>query len=762
MTPHTPADVPRSGRLRPSAAPGAASTATVWWLVCATTLGAQTRASDAPPPETTAPVTDFAAVQRSKVYRAARITGAIQLDGRFDEAAWESAQVGSGFYQTDPESGDPATEATTFRVVYDENNIYVAVTAQQRDPVIISELKREFATTDGDEIVLFFDTFHDGRNGFAFHTNPGAAMRDQQIAAGTPNENWDGVFDVATEVTGEGWTAEFEIPFRTLRFDDSGAAEAWGFNVQRIMRGKNEWVQWSPSPRPFRIFEASTAGTLEGLEGVRQGRNLKVKPFTVGSLEGDNEDVLPGGNDLDVGLDLKYGVTSRLTLDLTVNTDFSQVEADAQQVNLTRFSLFFPEKRDFFLENLGLFDVCGNVPEDGRGGRLRGRCGIERDIVPFFSRRIGLSDSGQPLPIRGGARLTGKVGGLDVGLLSMFVGDQDEIAGSNWTVGRVRQDILSNSQIGGFALNRRSDGDDWNRSVGVDGNFNFFRQRLNVTGFTMITDTPGEDAENMAGALQLNYQDRLLSGSMGLVFIGDDFDNDFGFVPRRGVRKYLSNTGITPRFGSGPVLEINPRVILRHTFDTSNERVSKFDAVGNITTFRDGARLVVFRNLNFERLDDPFLIQGVTIPAGEYSFEDWHIRYVSSAARRLSLQGLLRTGEFYSGTKREVEVGATLRYGAALQTSVIWGHNVVTLPTGGFTTDLVSARADLAVSPRMFLQSFIQYNTAAKTLSSNIRYRFIHHPLSDLFLVYNEVRGIEGNDQTYRVLSLKLTHLLSF
>jgi hypothetical protein len=724
---------------------------------------------DGAPAET---ITDFAAVQRTKRYRAVRASDPIEIDGRIDETAWSAAQVGRGFHQTDPVSGAPATEDTEFRILYDEDQIYVGVTARQRGPIIISELKREFAATDGDVIVLFFDTFDDDRNGFAFMTNAGSAMRDLQIAGGVPNENWDGIYEVASAVHDWGWSAEFAIPFKTLRFSEN-PTQTWGFNIQRITRSSNEWVQWSPAPRPFRIFEASVAGTLEGIEGVSQGRNLKVKPFLVANAQGDN--AATQRKTVDGGLDAKLGITSELTLDLTVNTDFSHVEADEQQVNLTRFGLFFPEKREFFLENLGLFDICGNAAGGGRGGRGGGRgggggggggnarCDSEREAVPFFSRRIGLSEGGQPLPIRGGARLTGKAAGLDVGMLFMRVADeQDEGPSNNWMVGRVRRDVLSNSQIGGFVFNRDATvADDWNRVFGADASFVFLEQRLSLSGFAMRSEIPTAADGSYAGSVQVNYQDRLVQATSGFVGIDAEFNNDFGFVPRSGIRKYFNMLGFTPRF-TGPILEYNPRLMLRHTLDDRNMMVTKFNALGNTLNFRDGSNFTVFRNMMFERLNDPFEIQGVTIDPGDYWFNDWNFRFMSSRARRVFGNAGYRVGGFYDGDKREISLGGGLRYNAYFQASVDWSRNVVDLPGGDFTTDLIGVRADAAFSPKMFLQALLQYNTASETVSTNIRYRFIHHPLSDFYVVYNEERGTEGDTETQRALSVKVTHLIGF
>ncbi len=707
------------------------------------------------------PVTDFAAVQRSKVYRATRVSDRIVIDGIPDEPLWAGAEVGTDFYQTDPQSGAPATEHTEFRVVYDESQIYVAVTAHQRDPVIITELKREFAATDGDLIVIFFDTFDDDRNGFAFGTNPGSAMRDQQIAAGVADDNWDGIYEVATEVHDWGWTAEFAIPFKTLRFDDSENVQRWGFNIQRIMRRRNEWVQWSPAPRPFRIFEASIAGTLEGIEDVRQGRNLNVKPFIVGNIDAGGA-TTAGQEPAAIGVDVKVGVTSRLTLDLTVNTDFSQVEADEQQVNLTRFGLFFPEKREFFLENLGLFDVCGNVGGDGGRGGGGGRCGAERDIVPFFSRRIGLSDEGQPLSMRGGARLTGQIGGLNVGLMGLNVGGGPDRPDNNWMVGRARRDVLSSSQVGAFLFHRQATvASDWNRTTGVDGNFNFFQQRLNLSGVVMNAETAAIDGMSLATSLQVNYRDGILNATSGFVSIADDFRNDFGFTPRIGIWKYYNTVGITPRF-SGIVFEDNLRLILRRTFDTSKRLVTRFDALGNTVTFRDGDSFTMYRNIMFERLAEPFQIQGQTLAPGDYHFNDWNLRFNSSGARRINASAGYRFGGFFDGYKKEISAGLGGRLNSHFQVSVNWGRNIVDLAGGSFTTDLVSVHADAAFSSKMFLQGLVQYNTTRETISTNVRYRFIHHPLSDLFLVYNEIRPMEGDDETLRLVSLKLTHLINF
>ena len=698
-----------------------------------------------------APISDFGAIQRAKVYHAKRTTERILIDGNVNEPAWHDAAVGSDFYQTDPRNGYPATEKTEFRILYDDQNLYVSVVCHQDGPIIVSELKRDFASTDGDEIVLFLDTFNDRQNGFGFHTNPGSAMRDVQISSGATDENWDGVFSVASKIQPPGWETEFAIPLKTLRMDDTKPIQLWGLNIQRIIRYKNEWVQWSPAERPYRVFEPRIAGSLEGIEGARQGRNLYIKPFVVNNFTPD----ALNRHQVRAGLDLKYGVTSALTLDLTVNTDFSQVDADQQQVNLTRFSLFFPEKREFFLENSGLFNVGGADMAAAQG---------QTDLIPFFSRRIGLSDAGRPLPMRAGARLSGKLAGMDVGLMNIQVGAQDSLPADNWTVVRLRRNVLANSDVGGFLFNRESLATaDFGRVVGLDGNFRLLQRRLKVAGFVMKNQTPGVDTKNLAASIATTYDQQLYSLSSLYVTIQDNFESDFGFVPRAGIHKFVESFSLFPRFSSGPVQQWEPRLILRHTFDRSGRLVTQWNYIGNTVTFRDGASFSGGPNIQFERLDTPFPFRSdVVIPAGDYSFTDLWLAYTSSRARHIYGGLSYRGGGFFSGTKKLYNANIGFRQSTHFQANLSWNQNIIRLNGRTLQTDLIGVQLDFAFSPKMFLQTFIQYNTDTKTVSSNIRYRFIHRPLSDLFVVYNEGRGIDANPALDRTFSVKMTQLLNF
>ncbi len=702
------------------------------------------------------PITNYEAVRRTRVYHIQRTASRIDIDGSIDEEAWKQAEMSDTFYQQDPKTGMPGTERTELRLLYDDDNIYISVVCHQEGPVLISELRRDYAPVDGDTIGVLLDTFDDDRNGFTFQMNPGNAQRDQQIAGSTRSQDWDGVYTTAAKIQAPGWTAEMAIPFKTLRFDP-GTSQRWGMNFYRIIRYKNEWVNWSPAPRPFRFFDVFLAGTLEGLEGIRQGRNLKIKPFTVANYRPDVSVSFLRRKEASAGVDLKYGVTSELTLDLTINTDFSQVEADEQQVNLTRFSLFYPEKREFFLENAGIFQI------GGQGITSTTTAGQGRDIIPFFSRKIGLTN-GEPVPIRGGARLSGRAAGFQIGVLNMQVGKQGSFTANNWFVGRVSKDILANSNIGGFIFNREAlDSLDWNRSGGADATFRFLKRRLVLSGFAMKTYTPGHDEKNLAAEMQTIFSDNLWNVRASHVTIQDDYRNDFGFEPRKAIRKSQTGGGLTPRPKTGPIREISPNFESNYITDQTDRLLTRTHEVGADVMFHSGDMFSIDRVMNFERLTSKFQIRKeFSIAQGDYHFNAVNTQMNLSRFRPIYGTVSLKTGDFWTGTLRDSSILAGVKPNVHIRAELTWNRSNAKLVEGAFKTDLVRARLNLAFSARMFLENLLQYNRDAKTLTSNIRFRFMHHPLSDLFVVYNETRGVSSNMELNRAVSVKLTHLFGF
>jgi hypothetical protein len=366
----------------------------VVWLTCASSALSQERSGPAE--------IDYDTAHLSRIAAAVRVTETITVDGRLDEPAWELATAVGDFIQRRPRSGEPMTERTDVRFLYDDDNLYIGVFCFDSDPdrIIVNSVQRDYPTQESDGVTVLIDSLHDRRSGFTFVANPAGAKRDVQLSNdGSGNADWDGVWDVKTSRTHDGWIAEYVIPFKTLRFSSSPSQE-WGLQITRRIARKNEEADWSPIPQRFSNWKMSLAGTLTGLENIRQGRNLKVKPFVSTGITHSRNAAgrlqtirgLERLKDYYGGVDIKYGLTSSLTLDATYRTDFAQVEVDQQQVNLTRFNLFFPEKRDFFLENSGTFDFGP------------GRFGGGGNLAPFFSRRIGLSASGTPIPVVGGAR----------------------------------------------------------------------------------------------------------------------------------------------------------------------------------------------------------------------------------------------------------------------------------------------------------------------------------------------------------------------
>ncbi len=463
--------------------------------------------------------------------------GAITIDGVLDEEVWLKAVPASGFIQADPHEGQPASDVTEVKVAYDTDNLYVAVLCRDADPsgIVVNEIRKDFAGRDQDTFDVLLDTFGDRRNGFVFSTNAAGAKSDTQIAneGRDVNTNWDAVWWVESRRTPEGWTAEFRIPFKTLRFE-TGEGRSWGINFARRVRKKNEISYWSPVSRAYSIYRASAAGDLTGLPALRRGRNLRVKPFLVGgALRGVGEPEF--GGDLSGGVDVKAGLTPSLTLDATINPDFAQAEADEQQVNLTQFSLFFPEKREFFLENSGIF-YFGDIPRNQRQtARFRPP---EEDLLLFFSRRIGLSDSGAQEPLYGGLRLTGRAGAFGVGLMTMQSEENEGKAGNNYTVVRVRRDVLRSSDVGAIVLSRQPSGDsrDFNRVAGLDANFRFFKS-LSINGFAARSDSPGVTTNQNSGKASIGWEDSSKRLQASIMTIGEGFKDDLGFVRRSGVTR---------------------------------------------------------------------------------------------------------------------------------------------------------------------------------------------------------------------------------
>jgi hypothetical protein len=686
--------------------------------------------------------------------RAVRIFGTITVDGELDEPEWQLAEPATNFIQRLPSTGQPATEPTEVRLLYDDVNLYVGVyclDSAGRKGIIIKDIKRDFWTLDSDGFQIVIDTFDDDQNSFLFGTNPAGAKFDMQIggdgAAG--NTSWKGIWHVQTRITDQGWQVEMAIPFRTLRFSNK-PTQIWGVNFERRVRRKFEDSYWAPLPAAFRLGRVSLAGRLEGIEGIQPGRNLYVKPYGLNSaqrLQGGNFALKP-----EFGFDVKYGVGTQSTLDLTVNTDFAQVEADEQQINLTRFSLFFPEKREFFLENAGIFGF----------GRSRVG-GYRTDLIPFFTRRIGLSEDRRLVPIWGGARFSGRTGRNSFGLLSMQTDDIPGVPSTNYSVLRVRRDLLQKSDVGVLFVNKQPRAGDHNRTYGADVNFRVLRY-LELASSVLGTDSPGRTGDNLAANLEIAWRDSLFDLEARHQTIQQNFNPEVGFVQRGAIKRSSGIFTLTPRPRERipSVRYLGPSLAIDYITDQSNSLETRLLSSSLDVVFHNGAELSAGRRADFERLTAPFPIRGTQqIAPGDYSFDEWFVTFRGDRSRVLNGQARLSSGSFWNGNRDAYLLGLDLQPGYRFSAGAVLSHNDISLPSGDFRTNLVAAKIRYLFSTRMFVNSLVQYNSDSREISSNVRFHFIYRPLSDFFLVFNE-RRTQNGEVADRALVAKFTYILAF
>ena len=707
---------------------------------------------------------DHEAVRAARVVTAVRIAERIMLDGRLDEAVWAQAPLALDFFQKLPNNGAPASERTEARFLYDDDNLYVGVTCYDTEPdkLLIKDLREDFDFGTTDLVQIFIDSIHDRRSGFTFVVNPAGARRDSQVStSGGANQDWDGVWDAKVSMGEGAWFIEFAIPFKTLRF--SGAAEQeWGVNLSRKIMHRNEENNWAPVPIRFSGNQPDMAGTLRGLENIRPGRNLKFKPYVIG---GGTEALTAGSLRTkwtrDVGFDAKYSLTPSMTLDATYRTDFAQVEVDQQQVNLTRFNLFFPEKRDFFLENSGTFAF---------GAGNRNFNGTSSNLVPFFSRRIGLSSTGTQIPIIGGARVSGQAMGNDLGVLVMKT---EELVGATpatttpsntYMVGRYKRNLLRTSWVGAIMTDRESAvANDYNRVYGLDVHFQFF-QRLEIDSYVLRSDTPGRSGDNMARNFLMAWRDDELTLSTEHNAVEPNFNPEVGFVRRSNMSQYSGDVSWRPQLRRSTTI----RNLIASTsvdyFEGGTGDIETRTQEGTLgVQFENGGSVNFTTNQTFDRLVRPFAIRSdLSLPVGDYEYTRYTASINSGSNRKIGVTGNMNWGEFWSGHNTAVTTNLDIRPNYHINIDLNYSRNHVTLPNGTFTTGLVGVRFLYGFSPRTFFNAFLQYNADTHQVSSNLRFNFTHHPLSDIYVVYNDRRDTMNGLLLERAVIIKLTNLFSF
>ena len=671
---------------------------------------------------------------------------AIVVDGRLDEPEWKEAVPASNFTQSEPHTGEPATESTDVRVLFDGENLYVGAYLHDREPdrIVVNDLKKDFSEDQQDDFEVLLDTFRDRANGYVFMTNLAGARADRQVAneGREVNASWDAVWTVKTQRVADGWLVEMAIPFKTLRFDFD-AAPSWGINFARHIRRKNEVDFWAPVPRAFNLTRVSLAGELTGIAHRATSRDLRVKPYSVARSVRET-----GGAQFtstgDVGLDLKYGVTQGLTLDLTVNPDFAQVEADEQQVNLTQFSQFFPEKREFFLENSGIF----YVGDAARNNRVFTAPTPDEDMLLFFSRRIGLAPDGRQLTIPAGLRLTGNVASFKIGALSMQTQPTPTAAGNRYSVLRVRRSLMPGTDIGVIALDREGlgAGDDWNRLAGLDGNIRL-PGNWDWNSYAVTSRKPGKGDGQYTYRSSMSHEGNFFHGKIALLEVGKGFSNDLGYFRRTDTRKYLLDVGVRPRpawLAPLGIREMHPHAVWNYYENLGGDVTAKHLHTGYSFFFNDGGFVEYSVNPSFQRIFTPFTINRSIppIPVGGYAWTEHQVRGTTNLSRPLSLQYTLITGGLWSGRQRTQNFVVGMRPSAQFNTTVGVSHTTATLqrPQASFEALLWTTRATYSFTTNMFFDALAQYDPRAHLLNANLRFNLIHRPLSDLFVVVNQQR----------------------
>jgi hypothetical protein len=690
------------------------------------------------------------------------------LDGEvLNDPVWLSIEPSHGFTQTTPDEGQPVSQATEVRVAYTDDAIYFAFVCHDEVSyeIIVSESLRDSSLQDSDSVLIILDTYLDEQNGFVFGTNPTSLEYDGQLskagdggsmmggtmsgAGGGFNINWDGVWEVKTQIGDFGWSAEFRIPFKTIRYPASDI-QTWGVNFQRNIRRRNENAYWAPLGRQFNILRLADAGLLTELEIASQ-RNLKIVPYVLGELSDIGDDGT--ATDTEWGFDVKYSLTPSLTLDLTYNTDFAQVEVDESQVSLDRFNIFFPEKRPFFLENAGLFTV-----------------GKSRQVELFFSRRIGLSDDGDIIPIDGGARISGGIAGTNVGLMYMQTEDLAGVAPANrFGVARVNRELPNRSSLGAIYVSREATGSHaedqaYNRTWGVDGRWGIGEYGL-ISGFFAGTSTPGLDGNDRSWSLAGTYDSEKWSHSLSFVEVGEDFNPEVGFLNRgdgyrnvsaRALRRYRP---VNSRVG---LLELRPHISYTAYWNLDGFQETGYLHVDNHFEWKNGYEVHTGINFKTEGLLDPFEIyDGIIIPPGTYDNTELQLYGQTDQGAWVSFSLMAHIGEFYGGDRVALTPSIRMRLGEHFNSELSYVQNDVDLPEGDFVTRVGRLRLSYSFTPKVALEALFQYNNVDDFFSSNLRFSWLRKANTGLYVVYNDVQGFDRytGQEPSRSLVVKYTHM---
>ncbi len=649
----------------------------------------------------------------------------VKLDGILEEPEWQRAEAITELIQCEPTFGIPLSEKTTIRILYDDENIYFGAVCYYQDikDLVASKLAHRDIGYE-DQIAFVLDTFRDRTKAYCFMTNAYGA-KDEGFIDGVNeyNAEWNEVWQVKAKINQNNWTAEFKIPLRTLRFPDL-QNQTWGFNIYRSLRKKNERGYWTPIPPQHQITNLSLAGRLIGLKDLKMKRNLQLRPYVLyGGTEDMSQDVTERRSEL--GLDLKYVPRPNLAVDLTYNTDFAQIESDEEQINLTRFSLYYPEKRDFFLENAQLFEF-----------------GMAQKIQPFFSRRIGIHE-GSPVPILFGAKLTGKLGRTNLGFLNITTEKTTFLSLTNYTALRVRQDILKNSNLG-FILTNVQSGEGYNRCWGIDSEI-WLTENSRIKGFYSAIDSNEVDSQRSASHLSYNLNKDLVQFTLGYVNVEKNYDPASGFVIIRNIKDYSGLLRKSFRPNKYGIRKIDFIGIFDYTYTQENQEFMRQNILEMNTEFESGDTMSLIFNNVFEKLYEDFEIAHteVSVPVGEYTYNNAGLEFIFDEKRKFSGRFSYLQGGFFDGSKGSIVVEGLSKWNRHLLVGGGLEYNDIHLQGRSFTTTIGRLRVNLIFNSNLSLRTYFQYNSLTKKVTSNLRLHLLHGNDNDFYIVFNNVSHAE-------------------
>jgi hypothetical protein len=665
--------------------------------------------------------------------RALRIAAPPAIDGRLDEECWRTAPLIGALTQVEPREGQPASERTEVRLCFDERALYIGVRCFDREPsgIIATQMARDAVLDYDDRIEIVIDTFRDRRNAYFFQVNPAGDKGDALISNNGQdfNKPWDGIWEAASSIDDQGWSAELAIPFQTLAFDPSSGT--WGFNINRWIKRRNEVDRWSSPRNDTEIFLISKAGDLAGLYGLHQGVGLDVVPFYHGDWTSDRAE---GSKTYagKPGLDAFYRITPSLQAVLTVNTDFAETEVDTRQLNLTRFPLFFPEKRSFFLQDAGVFQFAD----------------LGHDLIPFFSRRVGLDQDGAEVPILYGGKVTGRHEGWNIGSLYVRTDATASVSERDLAVARISHNLGEASTLGGIFTSGDPTGPSSSQTYGLDWNYRTsgFQGDKNLTSslWLLQTQTRGALGDDLAYGASLGAPNDLWTWKLAAREVQANFEPALGFVPRTGVRTYDATLEYQPRL-DGAVRQMHYAAtgqVVTDLDDRLQSALLTLQPLGLEWDSGDELRLQLIPQR--EVLDSDFTISEdplVTLTPGDYSWTRARVEFESALKRPVSCTLALEGGTFYDGHREDAEAELSWRPSRFFNGVLAYQQNHVVLDEGTFTDHLGSVHANWTPSPEVEWRNFLQFDNVSDSLGINSRVRWILQPGSDLFLVWNQTQA---------------------